>query len=74
MTAEGATTVPQAQKLDRDTIRRWRSEAITYPATERLWLNRCEALCNALLDARAERDDFEQRLHACIEGERGFGI
>lgn len=53
------TEQPQEQKLDRNTIRRWRSEAITAPAQDRLWLNRCEALCNALLDARArlEADD-----------------
>lgn len=40
---------PQEQKLDLETVRRWRREAITAPAQDRLWLNRCEALCNALL-------------------------
>ena len=45
---------PQQQALDRDTVRRWRGEAITASARDRLWLNRCEALCNALLDKQAE--------------------
>lgn len=48
-----AARVPQQQKLDRETIRRWRSEAITASAQDRIWMNRCEALCNALLDAHA---------------------
>lgn len=42
----------QRQSLDTATVRRWRSEAITAPALDRLWLNRCEALCNALLSDR----------------------
>jgi uncharacterized membrane-anchored protein len=29
---------PQEETLDRDTVRRWRSEAITAPAQDRLWL------------------------------------
>ena len=38
-------------QLDLATIRRWRREAITASAQDRLWMNRCEALCNALLRA-----------------------
>lgn len=39
----------QEEKLDLATIRRWRSDAITAYAQDRLWLNRVEALCDQLL-------------------------
>jgi hypothetical protein len=53
----------QERDLDRETIRRWRSEAITAPAQDRIWLNRCEALCVALLDARARLiDEARERM------------
>jgi hypothetical protein len=46
---DGGKLYPQEQTLDRATVERWRRDAVTAPAQDRLWLNRCEALCNALL-------------------------
>src|SRR3954471_12995991 len=51
----GKRVYPQEEKLDRETVERWRHEAVTAPAQDRLWLNRCEALCNALAQAQPDR-------------------